>query len=237
MLSNNGIYKGVAVSEPGMQRRLAAIMAVDVVGYSKMMGADETRTHTLLSKFWREEFRPVIIYHRGRVVKMLGDGALVEFATAVDAVTAAIALQETRARHNSEKGSNPAITFRIGINLGDIMMEEGDVFGRDVNIAARMERSAPEGGILISDSVYTQIVDKIGSGFRDAGRQTFKNIDRPVQCWSWRVGAGSAKGECEPVSAKITQKINFCRSHDGVEIVYATAGSGPPLVRAPHWMS
>ncbi len=206
-------------------RRLAAILAADVVGYSKMMGLDEAGTLAALRDIWQQHFNPCIAEYNGRIAKMMGDGALAEFGSVVDAVACAVAFQKAMAGQD--------IAFRIGVNLGDIMIEDGDIFGDGVNIAARLESIAPAGGIMTSDSVHSQIIDKVGVKFTDAGEQQLKNISRPLRCWQWD---GKADEE-EVRSVPLEQKIQFCTSFDGTEIAYATAGSGPPLVRAPHWMS
>jgi class 3 adenylate cyclase len=164
-------------------RRLAAILAADVVGYSKMMGADEAGTLAALRAVWREDFDPCIEQHNGRIAKKMGDGALVEFASVVDAVSCAVAFQQRMAARND--GAEGAITFRIGVNLGDIWIEDGDIFGDGVNIAARLEGLAPAGGVLTSDSVHGQVVGKIDVEFADIGEQSLKNIERPVHCWQW----------------------------------------------------
>ncbi len=209
----------------GVIRRLAAILAADVVGYSKMMGLDEAGTLADLRDIWQQHFNPCIAEHNGRIAKMMGDGALAEFSSVVDAVACAVAFQKTMAGQD--------IKFRIGVNLGDIMIEDGDIFGDGVNIAARLEGIAPAGGIMTSDSVHSQIVDKVSVSFTDAGEQHLKNISRPLRCWKW----DGKSDETDVLSVPVEQKIQFCTSFDGAEIAYATAGSGPPLVRAPHWMS
>lgn len=227
------------MTDPDVTRRLAAILAADVVGYSRMMGADEAGTLAALREIWRGRFNPCIAEHNGRIVKMIGDGALVEFASVVDAVSCARDFQNAIAARNDAESDGASILFRIGINLGDIVLEDGDIFGDGVNIAARLEAQAPPGGALISDSVHSQIAGRVGITFSDIGEQNLKNIARPVRCWRWDGTpevTGSQAGE-NRLSESLDQKIHFCTSFDGVEIAYATSGSGPPLVRAPHWMS
>ncbi|MBL6952612.1 MAG: alpha/beta fold hydrolase [Alphaproteobacteria bacterium] len=222
-------------------RRLAAILAADVVGYSKMMGLDEAGTLSALRDIWREHFNPCIAEHNGRIAKMMGDGALAEFSSVVDAVSCAVAFQRGMAARNDADGEAAAksIEFRIGVNLGDIVVEDGDIFGDGVNVAARLEGLAPPGGVLTSDSVHAQIIGKVGVTFTDAGERQLKNIDRPMRCWQWDGKAAGAGSNTVSASAAIPveQKIHFCVAPDGAQIAYATAGSGPPLVRAPHWMS
>lgn len=152
------------MADAKVTRRLAAILAADVVGYSKMMGADEAGTLAALRDIWQAEFDPCIGRHNGRIAKKMGDGALAEFASVVDAVSCAVAFQRAMAARNSAQnsaqnnGDAAPIEFRIGVNLGDIWIEDGDIFGDGVNIAARLEGLAPAGGVLTSDSVYGQVV-------------------------------------------------------------------------------
>ena len=165
-------------------RRLAAILAADVVGYSKLMGADEAGTLAALRDIWQEEFDPCIARHNGRIAKKMGVGALAEFASVVDAVSCAVAFQRRMADRNRTLGSaqdndGPApMEFRVGVNLGDIWIEDGDIFGDGVNIAARLESLTPAGGVLTSDSVHGQVDVE----FSDRGERRLKNIDRPVHC-------------------------------------------------------
>jgi len=176
---------------PRAQRRLAAILAADVAGYSRLMGADETGTLSALRRIWHEQFDPAVAAHSGRVVKRMGDGALVEFASAVDAVECAVAIQGAMAARNAALADGAAVDFRIGVNLGDIVIEGDDIFGDGVNVAARLEGAAPRGGVLVSEAVHAQIRGKTGIGFVDAGRLALKNIEAPVRAWRW---AGDATG-------------------------------------------
>ena len=180
-------------------RRLAAILAADVAGYSRLMGADEAGTLARLRDMWARRFNPAVLTHRGRIVKMMGDGALVEFASAVDAVECAIAIQDTMRSHNKLGPRQQAIELRIGVNLGDIVIEGDDIFGDGVNIAARLEGQAPRSGILISDSVHMQIKGKVNFVFVDAGALMLKNIAGPLRAWRW-----GGDGQELPVPADIT---------------------------------
>src|SRR5438046_2683687 len=168
-----------------VQRRLAAILAADVVGYSRLMGADEAGTMAALRGIWSEQLNPAVAAHRGRIVKMLGDGALVEFASAVDAVECAVAFQQAMADHNRQRPGREPIEFRIGVNLGDIVVDGEDIHGDGVNVAARLESQAPKGGILVSDAVQAQIKGKVGIALADAGELSLKNIAMPVRAWRW----------------------------------------------------
>src|SRR5215831_12905526 len=171
------------MTEQQITRRLAAILAADVVGYSRMMGVDEAGTVAALRQMWSETFNPAVAARHGRVVKTMGDGALVEFGSAVDAVECAIALQRTLAERNAT--TEPRLEFRIGVNLGDIIIDGDDILGDGVNIAARLEGQAPQGGILASDVVHAQVHGKVSVTFTDAGEVRLKNIERPVRVWRW----------------------------------------------------
>jgi adenylate cyclase len=179
---------------PRAHRRLAAILAADVAGYSRLMGADEAGTLAVLREVWAGTFNPLVASHEGRIVKMMGDGALVEFASAVDAVEAAVAIQSAMAARDGAGG--PVIAFRIGVNLGDIVIEGDDIFGDGVNVAARLEAQAPTGGILVSDAVHAQVRGKVGVAFADAGPMALKNIVEPVRAWAW--GGEAAAGLVPP---------------------------------------
>jgi adenylate cyclase len=160
-------------------RRLAAILAADVAGYSRLMGADEEGTHERLKAHLGELIEPKIAAHRGRVVKNTGDGFLVEFASVVDAVRCAVDIQHGMGEREPEVPEDRRISFRIGINLGDVIVEEHDIFGDGVNVAARLEALAEPGGICISRVVRDQIRDKLPYPFEDRGGQSVKNIARP----------------------------------------------------------
>ncbi len=174
-------------------RRLAAILAADVAGYSRLMGADEEGTHERLKAHLRELVSPKIAEHRGRVVKNTGDGFLAEFQSVVDAVRCAVEMQRMMAERNQETPPERRIEFRIGINLGDVIAEEHDIFGDGVNVAARLEALAEPGGICISRVVRDQVRDKLDLAFEDMGEQCVKNIARPVRVYAVRPGgiAGS----------------------------------------------
>ncbi|HKA65285.1 MAG TPA: adenylate/guanylate cyclase domain-containing protein [Methyloceanibacter sp.] len=165
------------------ERRLAAILAADVVGYSRLMGRDEEGTLTAIKGLRHSLFDPKVSEHRGRIFKTTGDGALVEFASAVDAMRCAIEVQRAMAERNMKLPDEWRIKLRIGINVGDIIIEDGDVLGDGVNIAARLEGMAEPGGICISDDAYRQVRDKLDIQFQDAGEQQLKNIARPVRIY------------------------------------------------------
>src|SRR4051794_34061902 len=165
-------------------RRLAAILAADVVGYSRLMGADEERTHERLKTHLRQLVDPKIQEHHGRIVKTTGDGMLAEFSSVVDAVRCAVEIQRRMVDRNADTLEDKRIAFRIGINLGDVISDGGDIYGDGVNIAARLETLAEPGGICISRTVRDHIRDKLPYIFEDRGEQTVKNIARPVRVYA-----------------------------------------------------
>jgi TolB-like protein/class 3 adenylate cyclase len=167
-----------------VQRRLAAILAADVTGYSRLMGADEEGTLAALKAIRRELGDPKIARHRGRIVKTTGDGLLVEFASVVDAVRCAVEVQREMAERNASVPPARRIEFRIGINVGDIIIEDGDIFGDGVNVAARLEALAEPGGICVSRVVRDQVRDKLAFEFADLGERQVKNIARPVRVFA-----------------------------------------------------
>ena len=166
-----------------MERRLAAILAADIVGYSRLMRADEEGTLARLKALRAELFDPQVAGHRGRIVKTTGDGALVEFASAVDAVRCAVAVQDGLTRRETGTPEDAAMTLRIGINLGDIIIEDGDIYGDGVNLAARLEGLAEPGGICLSANVHEQVRHRLNLAFEDLGERTVKNIAEPVHVY------------------------------------------------------
>jgi adenylate cyclase len=181
------------MAEARVERRLAAILAADVAGYSRLMGADEEGTLAALKGHWKERFDPKIAQHRGRIVKTTGDGILAEFASAVDAVRCAIEIQNAMAKLNTAIPEDRRIEFRIGINVGDIIIDEGDVFGDGVNIAARVETLARPGSVCISENAYQQIKGKLPLEFADMGEQHLKNIAEPMRIYGVRLGETSTR--------------------------------------------
>src|SRR5215472_14581239 len=167
-------------------RRLTAILAADVAGYSRLMGADEEGTHERLQTHLRELVNPKIADHRGRIVKNTGDGFLAEFQSVVDAVRCAVEVQRGMIDREPEVPEDRRIRFRIGVNLGDVIAEGEDIFGDGVNIAARMEGLAEPAGILISNTVYDHVRDRLPFAFEDLGEQQVKNIARPVRVYALR---------------------------------------------------
>jgi adenylate cyclase len=179
--------------EVRVERRLAAILSADVAGYSRLMGADEEGTLVALKACRRELIDPKIAEHRGRIVKITGDGALVEFASAVDAVRCAVDIQRAMAGRHAGISEERRIEFRIGINVGDIIIDEGDIYGDGVNIAARVETLARSGGVSLSDAAYQQIKGKLDLEVSDMGEQQLKNIAQPVRVYSVRLDGASVR--------------------------------------------
>ena len=172
-------------------RRLAAILAADVAGYSRLMGADEEGTLERLKALRRELLDPKIAEHQGRIVKTTGDGMLVEFASVVDAVRCAVAVQQAMPERNTDVAADSRIELRIGINLGDVIVEGDDLYGDGVNIAARIEALADAGGVFVSNTVHDHVRDRLPFVFEDLGEQQVKNIARPVRVYRRLATAGA----------------------------------------------
>jgi adenylate cyclase len=175
------------MAEQRVVRRLAAILAADVAGYSRLMGVDEEGTLAALKARRRELIDPKIAEHQGRIVKTTGDGVLVEFASVVDAVRCAIDIQRATIERNADISDDRRIEFRIGINVGDIILDEGDIYGDGVNIAARLQTLANPGAICLSDNAYQQLKGKLALDVNDMGEQQLKNIVQPVRVYSVRL--------------------------------------------------
>jgi len=209
-----------------VERRLAAILAADVAGYSRLMGIDEEGTLVQLKRHRQALVDPKIEEHRGRIVKTTGDGMLVEFASVVDAVRCAVEVQRGMSERNVEVNVDKRIEFRVGINLGDIIIDNNDIFGDGVNIAARLEGIAEPGGICISRQAHDHLLEKLSFTCEKLGLRNLKNIAKPVEVYSVNFN-----------SVSMTQEIRYCRASDGVRLAYATVGEGPPLVKTANWMN
>jgi TolB-like protein/class 3 adenylate cyclase len=186
-----------------VERRLAAVLAADVAGYSRLMGRDEERTLTELKALRKTLIDPRIASHHGRIVKTTGDGMLVEFASAVDALRGAVEIQRSVAEQNATVPQDQRIEFRIGIHVGDIIIDDDDIFGDGVNIAARLEGIADPGGVCMSDDTYRQIRGKVEIACDDLGPQTLKNIAEPMRTWRVRLGGqGAATAQPGPPASQ-----------------------------------
>jgi adenylate cyclase len=171
------------MAEARAQRRLAAILAADVVGYSRLMQRDEAGTLAALQARLKEILQPVVARHHGRVVKLMGDGVLVDFGSAVNAVECAVELQVAMTAANADLPPDRQIVFRVGLNLGDVLVEGGDLYGDGVNVAARLETLADPGSVFVSQTLFSQVRGKVPFGFEDLGEQTLKNMSEPVRVY------------------------------------------------------
>ena len=211
------------MAEERVNRKLAAILAADVVGYSRLMASDEEGTLAALKRHRQTVFEPAVAAHQGRIVKLIGDGTIVEFASVVDAVNCALSVQRSGDSLQDESLSQPKIVLRIGINLGDVIIEGDDIYGDGVNIAARLEPVAEPGGICISSIVNESIGNRIDVHFQDGGQINVKNIDRPVRIWRWHPSTAHAKVTSGPQSDTANP-----RPHAAIAILPFTNMSGDP---------
>jgi class 3 adenylate cyclase/pimeloyl-ACP methyl ester carboxylesterase len=216
-----------------MERRLAAILATDMYGYSRLMEADEEGVISRQKAHRRELIDPEIERNRGRIVKTTGDGLLVEFASAQDAVRSAIEIQTGMVQRERDSSQDERIQYRVGINVGDVVFDDGDIFGDGVNVAARLEGLSEPGGVCLSDSVYQMVQDRLNEPFRDLGSQRVKNISRAIRVWQWT--PDTPVQDIEVADAALTQRVQFCVAHDSAQIAYASVGSGPAVFKAPNW--
>lgn len=218
-----------------MERRLAAILSADMAGYSRLMERDEDALLRRQKAHRREIIDPEIASRNGRIVKTTGDGMLVEFGSAQDAVRCATDVQSAMAEREAAIETDDRIRYRVGINLGDIVFDQDDVFGDGVNVAARLQALAEPGGVCVSDIVHQAVSDRIRAPFRDMGSQRVKNISRPIRVWQWTPDA--PPDEPELAEEALHQHVHFARAPDGVQIAWASIGKGSPVLKAPHWMS
>src|SRR4029079_10479436 len=169
------------------ERRLSAILAADVVGYSRLMEADEAGTFDRLRALRKELFEPEIAKRHGRIFKLMGDGLLAEFGSVVEAVECAVSLQRGMAERNASVAEEERFNVRIGINIGEVIVDGDDRYGEGVNVAARLEQLAPPGGICVSGKVAKEVEKKLAFTFESAGRQKIKNIEEPVDVYNVRI--------------------------------------------------
>jgi class 3 adenylate cyclase/pimeloyl-ACP methyl ester carboxylesterase len=213
-------------------RRLAAILAADVVGYSRLVGTDEARALASLGALRHEIIEPRVAEHSGRLFKTMGDGFLVEFASAVEATACAVAIQEQTETAASGLDEARRMRLRIGIHVGDVMVEGDDLLGDGVNIAARLERVAEPGKVCISRQVYDQIEGKLPWSCRPLGPQKLKNISKSIEAYTLDPASTASTDVVE-----MELKVQYCRAPDGVRLAYATMGTGMPLVKTANWMN
>jgi pimeloyl-ACP methyl ester carboxylesterase len=206
-----------------------------MVGYSRLMEADEERVLARQKGHRRELIDPEIAAASGRIVKSTGDGLLVEFGNAVDAVKCAVSIQSAMPGREAGIPHDHRILYRVGINLGDIVFEEGDVFGDAVNVASRLEGLSEPGGVCVSDVVHQLVGDRVGVMFHDLGSQRIKNISRPVRVWQWTPDEPFEREKLD--HAALNQLVTFCTAPDGVQIACSSVGEGPALLKAPNWLN
>ena len=219
-----------------VDRRLTVILAADVAGYSRLMGADEEGTHAQLKAHRHELIDRRIRKHRGRIINTAGDGLLAEFASAVEAMRCAVEIQRAMIERNASVPPESRLEFRIGINVGDVIEDGSEIFGDGVNVAARLESIAPRGGICISRQVLDQIEGKLKLQFREMGRQNLKNIARPIEVYAVSLDGAASKASRILTDANLKQDIRYCKAADGVRLAFAKVGTGPPLLRTAHWL-
>jgi class 3 adenylate cyclase/pimeloyl-ACP methyl ester carboxylesterase len=222
--------------ETEMERRLAALLAADVVGYSRLMGYDEPATLAALQLHRTELISPAITKHHGRIVKLMGDGILAEFGSVVAAVECAVEIQAGMSERNSALSESRRMLLRVGVHLGDVMVDEDDIYGDGVNIAARLESIADEGGVCLSRQALDHVEGKLGLQFKTLGHRKLKNIAKPVEVYAIHLDR-SALGAEHMLTPNMQQDINYCRTPDGVRLAWAKVGRGAPLVKAANWMN
>ncbi len=208
------------MDENPVERRLVAILAADIVGYSRLVEQDEAGTLAAIKTLRREVIDPLLTQHHGHIVKLTGDGAIVEFGSVVDAANAAVAIQKETAARQTEVPPERRIIFRIGINLGDVVAEDGDLFGDGVNVAARLEQLCDPGGVLISGTAYDQMQGKFDRPLDFAGEQHVKNMTRPVRIYHVRLDGGG-----RPWRLRLKSHSRQLRAAAAAAILIAAAGS------------
>jgi class 3 adenylate cyclase/pimeloyl-ACP methyl ester carboxylesterase len=221
------VVEGKDVGQLG-QRRLAAILAADVAGYTRLIEQDTEGTIRAWKVARDDVIKPLVNDMSGRIIKFTGDGFLVEFPSVQDSVACAIALQT--------KLSSSTLNFRMGINVGDITDDGGDVHGEGVNIAARLEPLADPGGICISGDVHNQVHNRVDAVFKDMGEHDVKHVTRPIRVWKI-VTDRVAEVLTETPKTEFEQEIRYCTSQDGTALAYASVGQGPPILKAPNFMA
>jgi adenylate cyclase len=229
--SRKAVSEEGTLSEGRVERRLAAILAADVVGYSRLMGLDETGTLQRLRQHRRELIDPKIAEHKGRIVKTTGDGLLIEFPSVVEAVACAVSVQRGMAERNAATPAQQQIVFRAGINLGDVIVEDGDIHGDGVNVAARLEGIAEPGGICVSATVRDHIGDRLDLAFDDLGDQALKNISRPLRVYRVRTGAVDEPPKDEALEASAPTTPRFARRP-----LAAVAAAGLLILAGGSWL-
>src|SRR6266496_1888682 len=220
-----------------MGRRLAAILAADIAGYSRLMGEDEAATVRDL-KGHQAVVLPLVGQHGGRIIDTAGDGILAEFPSVIGATECAIEIQAVMTTRNADVPEPRRMRFRIGINLGDVIHDETRIYGDGINVAARLESIAEPGGICISRQVFDQVSRSLKADFQALGPRTLKNIAQPVDVFAIAPADRNAgPGVTAPNALDLKQEIRFCTAPDGVQLAYSMIGQGPPLVKTGNWMT
>lgn len=216
-------------------RRLRAILIADMVGYSRLVEADEAGLLARQAAVRRDVIDPGIAAAGGRVVKSTGDGVLVSFDAVRDAVRCALTLQTDLAAREAERPVSERIRYRMGVHVGDVVARDGDLFGDTVNLTSRLETLSAAGGVCISDAVMQLLEPAQQAGFADLGTQRVRNITRPVRVWQWTPTQRDGLADYRAEAA--SQQIGFCAAPDGVMLAYGTVGSGPMVFKAPNWVN
>src|SRR5262249_28206216 len=211
------------MAEERINRKLAAILAADVVGYSRLMASDEAGTLAALKWHRQTVFEPAVAAHQGRIVKLIGDGTIVEFASVVDAVNCALSVQRSSDSLQDESFRQPKIVIRIGINLGDVIIEGDDIYVEAVNIAAVLEPVAQQGGIWISSIYNERMANRIDARCEDGGKSNVKTIDRPIRIWRWHPDTAHATA----TNGRRPNTVNI-KPHAAIAILPFTNMSGDP---------
>ena len=220
-----------------MKRRLAAILAADIAGYSRLMGEDEAATVRDL-KGHQAVILPLVGRYGGRVIDTAGDGILAEFPSVINATECAVEIQTVMAARNEPVPEARRMLYRIGINLGDVIHDETRIYGDGINVAARLEGIAEPGGICISRQVFDQVNRALKADFQALGPRSFKNIERPVDVFAIApADRGRRPGVAAPNPVDLQQEIRFCTAPDGVQLAYSMIGQGPPLMKTGNWLT
>jgi len=220
-----------------MKRRLAAILAADIAGYSRLMGEDEAATVRDL-KGHQAVILPLVGRYGGRIIDTAGDGILAEFPSVINATECAVEIQTIMATRNEGMPESRRMRFRIGINLGDVIHDETRIYGDGINVAARLEGIAEPGGICISRQVFDQVSRALKADFQALGPRTLKNIAQPVDVFAIApTDRGAGPGVTGPNAVDLKQEIRFCTAPDGVQLAYSMIGQGPPLMKTGNWMT
>ena len=222
-------------NDPSVNRRLAAILAADIAGYSRLMGEDEAATVREL-KGHQAVVLPLVVRYGGRVIDTAGDGILAEFPSVINATECAVEIQTIMAARNDGVPEHRRMLFRIGVNLGDVIHDETRIYGDGINVAARLEGIAEPGGICISRQVFDQVNRSLKAQYEALGPRTLKNIAHPVDVFA--IGPLNAgPGVTPPNAVDLKQEIHFCTARDGVQLAYSTIGRGPPMIKTGNWMT